>query len=95
MVSTLDFKKVLPELYKGKADWVEVKVPNRKMLWLDGHGNPNAPEFGEAVGALFTVAYGLKFFYKKSDRDDFKVLHLKDFGIFDAATQLMMRIGVR
>lgn len=80
-MSTVDFKKELPELYKGKADWVEVKVPNRKMLWLDGHGNPNAPEFGEAVGALFTVAYGLKFFYKKSDRDDFKVPPLE--GLWD------------
>ena len=72
-MSAIDFKKELPELYKGKADWVEVKVPPRKMLWLDGRGNPNAPEFGEAVGALYSIAYGLKFFYKKAARDDFKV----------------------
>ena len=37
---------------------------------VDGHGDPNtAPEYTDAVESLYAVAYKLKFFSKKIDRD--------------------------
>jgi hypothetical protein len=40
---------------------------------IDGEGNPNGPEFQDAVGALYTVAYTLKFELKKAGRLDWTV----------------------
>ena len=37
---------------------------------VDGHGDPNtAPEYTQAVEALYAVAYKLKFFSKKNSQD--------------------------
>ena len=80
-MATVDLAKELPALYKGKQEWALIEVPVRSMLWLDGHGDPNAPEFSEAVGALYSVAYGIKFARKKAGDDDFTVPPLE--GLWD------------
>ena len=72
-MATVDLVKELSALYKGTREWVEVVVPPRRMLQLDGRGDPNAPEFAEAVAALYSVAYSVKFSRKKAGLDDFKV----------------------
>jgi hypothetical protein len=37
---------------------------------VDGHGDPNiAPEYNEAVEALYAVAYKIKFLSKKQEQD--------------------------
>lgn len=38
-----------------------VDVPERRCLMISGAGNPDGPEFQTAIGALYSVAYGLKF----------------------------------
>ncbi len=58
-----DWKKDLKPLYsppKGKFTFVD--VPPLNFLMLDGHGDPNvAPEYTQAVEALYSLAYTIKF----------------------------------
>ena len=51
-----------------------VEVPPRTVIAIDGAGSPGGQGFQRAIGALYGVAYGLKFARKKkSARRDFKV----------------------
>ena len=65
-MATLDWKKDLKALYfspQGKFTFVD--VPPLNFLMLDGHGDPNtAPEYVDAVQALYTMAYTIKFALK-------------------------------
>lgn len=49
-----------------------VTVPARKTLSIEGTGGPHGEGFGRAIGALYGVAYTLKFSRKPSGRD-FKI----------------------
>jgi hypothetical protein len=49
-----------------------VLVPARTALSIEGAGGPDQPPFGRAVGALYGVAYTLKFARKPSG-GDFKI----------------------
>lgn len=64
---TYDVKKERKELYSGRAgELVEVDVPEMQFLMVDGHGDPNtAPEYAEAVAALYTASYGVRALAKK------------------------------
>lgn len=75
----VDFKKVLKHLYQPSAkDFVFVDVPDMAFLMVDGHGDPNvAPAYVEAVEALYSVAYGLKFMSKKELGQDYGVAPLE------------------
>lgn len=67
-----DVKKARRELYAAPAkDFVVVDVPELRYIAVDGHGDPNtSTAYTEAVEALFTTAYTLKFASKKTlDRD--------------------------
>lgn len=67
-----DVKKAHRELYAPPAkDFVVVDVPELRYLAVDGHGDPNtSTAYAQAVEALFTTAYTLKFASKKAlDRD--------------------------
>ena len=64
------------ELYSPKAGRPElVRVPPFSYLMVDGKGDPNTtPDFGAAIGALYSLAYTLKFMLKKKKLMDFRVL---------------------
>lgn len=64
----IDYKKELKHLYNPSVKQISiVDVPAMNCLMIDGEGDPNtAPAFPEAVAALFTVSYTLKFMIKKS-----------------------------
>ncbi|MEV0460334.1 GyrI-like domain-containing protein [Catellatospora methionotrophica] len=67
-----DVKKARRDLYAAPSkDFTEVDVPELRYLAVDGEGDPNtSPAYTEAVEALFTVAYTLRFASKKTlDRD--------------------------
>jgi len=62
----LDFKKLYKDLFAAKVDKVtEVTVPKLPLLMIEGTGDPNGAEFAEAVGALYSLSYTLKFWSKK------------------------------
>src|SRR5664280_2713743 len=71
----VDFKVEHKELYRAKRDPALVDVPELGFLMVDGHGDPNtATEYTQAVEALYTVSYSLKFAIKRA-RDGF------DYGV--------------
>lgn len=63
----IDFKKILKHLYLPPKDKVvQVEVPPMHYLVVDGAGDPNTEKsYQEAVEALFTLSYTLKFMVKK------------------------------
>lgn len=69
-MTKVDFKKTMSS-YRAKRDQFEiVEVPNMQYLMVDGYGDPNVePSYPEAVEALFTVAYALKFASKQLGND--------------------------
>ncbi len=71
MADKLDFKKRFKELYNPhKAGFHIVEVPKLKYLSVDGEGDPTkTPEYQEAVEALYTISYGIKFAYKAQGLD--------------------------
>lgn len=73
-MSKVDFKKEMKEFYTPPKKFVIVDVPEMQFLKVDGHGDPNAaPEYQEAVEALYAVAYKLKFNSKKALGKDYVV----------------------
>ncbi len=76
----LDLKKQWKELYGTKAGViVAVDVPKLTYLMVDGVGDPNTSKtFQEAVEALYSLSYTLKFTLKKSPRAiDYGVMPLE------------------
>lgn len=92
-MSKIDHKKELSQFYKPSAKEVrEVTVPPMAYLMIDGHGDPNTtPAYAEAVEALFSVSYTVKFSLKRSIPSyDFAVMPLEglwwadDHSVFEA-----------
>jgi hypothetical protein len=76
----IDFKRDLKKLYGTDAKNVAmVDVPPMCFLMIDGEGDPNAaPAFQEAVEALFSVSYTVKFMVKKGPQEiDYGVMPLE------------------
>ena len=75
----IDLRKELKHLYRPRAkEVVEVEVPEMRFLMVDGEGDPNTAEaFGEAVEALFSVSYALKFAVKKEEDVNYRVMPLE------------------
>ncbi len=62
-----DFKKELRALYSAKAGRIaEFEAPPLTYLALDGVGHPQTA-FGAAIGAVYAIAYPLKFAIKARD----------------------------
>jgi hypothetical protein len=77
-METYDWKKALKELYSPPRTPVLVSVPPMNFLMVDGMGDPiSAPEYTQAVEALYSVAYTLKFALKKAGGPEFGVMPLQ------------------
>lgn len=74
-----DLKSELKALYKPSAkNVVEIDVPAFNFLMADGEGNPNtSKEYKDAVEALFSAAYAIKFSLKKEKALDYVVMPLE------------------
>ncbi len=72
---TIDYKKELKHLYQPSLkEFVMVDVPPMNFLMIDGYGDPNtSQEYREAIEALYSVAYNLKFMSKKEKGTDYVV----------------------
>lgn len=63
----IDFKREMRELYAAAREPALVDVPELAFIMIDGHGDPNtAPEYSEAIEALYTIAYTAKFAVKRA-----------------------------
>lgn len=71
----LDLKKQLKHLYQPSDKQVSlVDVPEMKFLSVDGEVESglmpgDSPSFAQAIGALYGLAYGLKFMSKQREKD--------------------------
>ena len=71
--SKIDLKKELKPLFSPKKTPHLVDVPPLQYLMIDGDGAPESQTFEEALGALYSTAYTLKFILKSASRTDFVV----------------------
>ncbi len=78
-MARIDLKRELKHLYSPSAKAVvEVDVPARRFLMIDGQGDPNTtPAYAEAVEALFSVSYTAKFMVKRATGIDYAVMPLE------------------
>ena len=92
----VDFRKTLNNLYapKNTTEWEAVDVPPMRFLMVDGAGDPNTSKaFSEAIEALYSVAYTLKFMSKRELDRDYTVCALEglwyaeDMSVFEAGNK--------
>jgi hypothetical protein len=70
MVAKTDLKKTIDGYRARRGEFRILEMPPLPYLMVDGHGDPNtAPEYADALAALYPVAYKLKFASKKDGRD--------------------------
>ena len=73
-----DPRKQLRHLYNPSAKSPEiVDVPSLACLMVDGDGSPDSDEFRHSVGALYSVAYDLRFWLKRERAIDAPVMPLE------------------
>ena len=75
----IEYKRELHDLYAPGAEPLIVNAPELAYLMVDGHGDPNTTaEYGEAIEALYAVAYSAKFAVKGTPAGtDYSVMPLE------------------
>lgn len=74
----IDLRKELKNLYNSSAKEITVvDVPAMNFLLISGEGAPASPQYSEAIEALFSVSYMLKFMVKKDKGVDYAVMPLE------------------
>jgi hypothetical protein len=71
MTSKVDFKKTLKKFYQPNSkEVVLVEIPEMQFLMIDGMGSPgDSEEYLNALGALYPVAFKVKFLSKARGKD--------------------------
>jgi len=83
----IDLKKELKDLYSPPAKEITVvDVPAMNFLLVKGEGAPTSLEYREAIEALFSIAYTLKFMVKKGKGIDYAVMPLEGLWWMDDMT---------
>lgn len=73
----IDFRKRDRSYYSGKPGrWDRVNLPEMAFLAIEGQGDPNGPGYAAALGALYPLAYAVKF-AEKARGADFAVAPLE------------------
>lgn len=92
-METLNLKKELAWLYTPSAKAVTlVEVPEMSFIMVNGKGAPEGAEYQNAVQALYSTAYTLKFALKKAGKADYPVMALEglwwadDYAAFQPGT---------
>jgi len=87
-VDKIDLKKALKNLYNPSTKEVTfVDVPAMNFLLVNGEGAPTSPLYSEAIEALFSLAYTLKFMVKKGQGIDYGVMPLEGLWWVDDMTK--------
>ncbi|OHD55894.1 MAG: hypothetical protein A2014_00560 [Spirochaetes bacterium GWF1_49_6] len=74
-----DFKKEMKEFYGQRTENPSiVTIPPMNFITIEGQGDPNASkEYTEALNALYSAAYTVKFMIKKGREIDYGVMPLQ------------------
>ena len=79
-------------LYRARQAPELVDVPRFRFLMVDGHGDPNtSTRFQEAVQALYSSSYALKFALKRAGGADYRVAPLE--GLWWAKDMTSFAVG--
>jgi hypothetical protein len=71
----VDHKRTLDCYRARRGELRTVEVPRLQYLMVDGHGDPNtSARFGDAIAALFPLAYALKFASRRELGKDYAVI---------------------
>lgn len=62
-----DYKKDFKELYLPKRKPSIIDVPAISFAAIEGQGDPNGEEFGDATAALYSFSYAVRMSYKSDD----------------------------
>lgn len=92
-MSKIDHKREFKELYGASAKAISiVQAPPLNFLMIDGMGNPNISQgFQQAVEALFTLSYTLKFTARKGPTGvDYTVMPLEGLWWMDDMSRFSM-----
>lgn len=73
----IDLRAALKPLYAAKQRPMVVEVPPLQVLSIEGVGAPADEAFQQAVNALYTCAYTMKFHAKKNLGFDYPVMPLE------------------
>jgi len=65
----LDLTKEYKTYYTAKTTPEIVEIEEGKFLTIEGKGTPGGDEFQAKVGALYSLAYGVKMLMKKESKD--------------------------
>ena len=88
-----EWRKADREFYQIKSAPCLIDVPAQSFIMIDGKGDPNAADFSERVGALYSLAYTIKMNYKKTAADqeftDFTVYPLEGLWQQEQAGELI------
>jgi hypothetical protein len=86
----IDLKKQFAGLYNPPAKEVTlIDVLAMNFIMIDGRGTPESDAYQQAIEALYSVAYTIKFSKKKADGTDYAVMPLEglwwadDMSVFD------------
>ena len=93
MLEKIDMKKELKDLYNPSTKQVTIiEVPKMNFLMIDGLGDPNtSQEYKDAVEALFSLSYTLKFMIKKTKAVDYAVMPLESLWWVDDMSNFSVR----
>lgn len=88
-----EWRKANREFYQIKSSPCLIDLPTQSFIMIDGKGNPNAADFSERVGALYSLAYAIKMNYKKTAAEqeftDFTVYPLEGLWQQEQAGELI------
>jgi hypothetical protein len=77
-MQTIDLRRELATCYRAGRTPALVDVPSLNCLMIDGHGDPNTSvDYREAVEALFTLSWTLRFALKHEGLLDHRVMPLE------------------
>jgi hypothetical protein len=76
-METIDFSKTHKDLYTTTRKVKEVFADKGTFLSIEGKGPPGGFEFNQAVMAMYSVAYTVKFTLKMKGELDFKINKLE------------------
>ena len=88
-----EWRKANREIYQIKSEPCLIDFPAQSFIMIDGKGDPNAADFSERVGALYSLAYAIKMNYKKTAAEqeftDFTVYPLEGLWQQEQAGELI------
>ncbi|WP_255680615.1 GyrI-like domain-containing protein [Methanosarcina sp. DH2] len=90
----IDFKKENKELYNPSAKEVSIlDIPEMNYLMIDGKGDPNtSKEYQEAIEALFSASFKIKFISAKETSQDYVVMPLEGLWWVENTEDFSIRI---